>query len=129
MRDITGAITVNGDFNINDNGGPGRPLCELSNDGLRVEREFRIKRRSHERARRVRALFLCLAVALGLLATAGIVAWFMGDVDTASLLLGAAGFGVGFLGLRTWGGPNTFENAHSRALREIRDLLRLRGVR
>lgn len=128
MRDFSDNNIV-GDVNINDSSGPGRSLDSLSNEELAEEEMFRKARLKQERTKRRRWLLtiLAFAVVLALVAYAAFLVW--GDWNVATVVIGSVSAAVACGDLKLNGAPNKYEMAHMEALRDVRDLYRLRGYR
>lgn len=129
MRDFnnSGAINVEGDFNVTDNShNEHKLLIHCSNERLLLERPFRQENIKIEQGRKVKRLkpFYALTLIV-LLAAAGWGAW-EGKANLVSILLGAGSFLVGFQSIRSTVEPNSFQIEERSAVNEINKILKQR---
>ncbi len=130
MRDFKAGrdINVEGDVHIVDNSVQPKLLVVCTNEELFAERAHRDALLSQERKAKWKRLAVAWAVLGAILGLASLWFYLKGDTNLSSLILGLGGLAVGFASVKALERPNEFEERQIAALREIKMILRERGV-
>jgi hypothetical protein len=134
MRDVNAGRDIkffgNNKFVINDNSQHYKQLIQCTNEELLDQETRRRQLLSEERKeKRYRILLASIAVLALCIFVAGVLCWFLGDINSFALFTGAAGFMVSLASLKIYHLPNDFEKRQLSELAEIKMLLQERGVR
>ena len=130
MRDFNagGDVNVGGDLNITDNSSQLKPLALCTNDELLEERLCRKKVLGQERKAKWKRLALALVFIAVVLCAVSLFIYLKGDTTLASFVLGGGGAAASFASVKALERPTEFEERQIIALKEIRMILRERGV-
>lgn len=130
MRDFKAGrdINIGGDVHIHDQSTQPKLLVLCTNEELFDERAHRKVVLSDERKRKFKRLAFAWIVS-GVVLSAGAL-WFYvnGQSNFSSLLLGLGGLAVAFASVKVFEQPTEFEQRQLATLKDIRHILRERGV-
>jgi hypothetical protein len=132
MRDIRAGndINVAGDLIVHDYSQEGSLLVNCTSEFLsKIEEPHRKVLLKGEQKGKVNTFVTTLAVAASFIFGAAVWYWLSGKMDAFALVAGVAGFLVALASLRIYEQPTEFELRQVEALKEIKMILRERGVR
>lgn len=129
MRDFNSG-NIQGDVIINDNSNTTIyiPLHQCNNEELVAESHHRKQLLLKERSRKREEFIKLLSISAFLMIIAAGFYWYKGSIDMASLFIGIASIIIGIRSIKSIEIPTEFEKRQLRALNEINNLLRERGV-
>ncbi len=125
-----GDMTIGGNFVITDvSQNEHNFLVNCSTDVLLEEHPFRMENLRLERDRKIKVAIPILGVLVAVIVAVATYAYFSGNNDTVTFLLGMGSLVVGFGAIKGVIEPNSFEIQERNAIKEIEMILKSRRVR